>query len=104
MSTRTADYMEAIEHLPEGTTLVIHQVSWDDYEQLLEDVAAAARPNLRVSYNCGRLEIMSPLREHEEYGRFIERLVQILAEELNLSKSEGQTAALRSFRKQLQQS
>jgi Uma2 family endonuclease len=28
---------------------------------------------------------MSPLREHEEYARFIERLVQILSEELDLT-------------------
>ena len=83
MSTRAADYLEAIEHLPEGAILVIHQVGWDDYERLLEDVSE--RPGLRVSYDCGRLEIMSPLREHEEYARFIERLVQILSEELDLT-------------------
>ncbi|PYS56327.1 MAG: hypothetical protein DMG13_00040 [Acidobacteria bacterium] len=81
MSTRAADYLDAIEHLPEGATLVIHQVSWDDYERLLEDVLE--RPGLRISYDCGKLEIMSPLPEHEEYGRFIERLVQILSEELD---------------------
>ena len=32
MSTRAADYLEAIEHLPEGATLVIHQAGWHDYE------------------------------------------------------------------------
>ena len=63
MSTRAADYLDAIEHLPEGATLVIHQVSWDDYERLLEDVLE--RPGLRISYDCGKLEIMSPLPEHE---------------------------------------
>ena len=82
MSTRSTDYLDAIEHLPEGSTLVIHQVPWDDYERLLEDVSE--RPSLRVSYDCGRLEIMSPLPEHEEYGRFIEGLVRILSEELDL--------------------
>ena len=83
MSARTANYLDAIEHLPEGATLVIHQVSWDDYENLLEDVLG--RPSLRVSYDCGRLEIMGPLPEHEEYGRFIEGLVRILSEELDLT-------------------
>lgn len=82
MSTRAAGYLDAIEHLPEGSTLVIHQVTWEDYERLLGDVSE--RPGLRISYDCGKLEIMSPLPEHEEYGRFIERLVQILAEELDL--------------------
>src|SRR5439155_1148584 len=37
MTARTADYLEAIEHLPEGSTLVILQTGWDDYERLLED-------------------------------------------------------------------
>ena len=81
MSTRAADYLDAIEHLPEGATLVIRQVSWDDYERLLADMLE--RPGLRISYDCGNLEIMSPLPEHEEYGRFIDALVRILAEELD---------------------
>lgn len=83
MSTRTADYLEAIEHLPEGATLVIQRVSWDDYEQLLRDVTD--RPHLRVSYDCGTLQIMSPLNEHEEYARFIDRLVGAVADLLDVS-------------------
>lgn len=83
MSTRAADYRDAIDHLPEGATLVIHRVSWDEYERLLEDVSE--RSHLRISYDCGKLEIMSPLPEHEEYGRFIDGLVRILSEELDLT-------------------
>jgi len=83
MSTHATGYLDAIEHLPEGSTLVIHQVSWEDYERLLEDVSE--HPGLRVSYDCGKLEIMSPLPEHEEYARVIEGLVRILSEELDLT-------------------
>ncbi len=64
MSTRSAEYLEAIDHLPLGATLVFRQVSWEQYEELLEDLGD--RPGLRVSYDEGRLEIMSPLPEHEE--------------------------------------
>lgn len=78
MSTRTADYLDAIEHLPQGSTLVIQQASWDDYECLLQDLRD--RPSLRVSYDQGRLEIMSPLPEHEEYGRCIDMLVRAFAQ------------------------
>ena len=78
MSARTADYLDAIEHLPEGATLVIQQFSWDEYERLLEDLRD--RPRLRVTYDQGRLEIMSPLPEHEEYGRFIDMLVRFFAQ------------------------
>jgi hypothetical protein len=59
MSTRNAGYLDAIEHLPEGAILVVHHVSWDDYEQLLEDLSD--RPSLRASYDRGKLEIRSPL-------------------------------------------
>ena len=86
MSTRTADYLDAIEHLPDGATLVIHQFSWDDYERLLEDLQE--RPHLRVSYDRGKLEIMSPLPEHEEYARFVDDLVRAFsdAHDLKLQK------------------
>jgi Uma2 family endonuclease len=78
MSARTAEYLNAIEHLPEGATLVIQQFTWNDYESLLEDLRD--RPHLRVSYDQGKLEIMSPLPEHEEYGRFIDDLVRAFAQ------------------------
>jgi Uma2 family endonuclease len=78
MGARIADYLDAIEHLPDGATLVIHQTSWDDYERLLEDLRD--RPHLRVNYDRGKLEIMSPLPEHEEYGRFIDPLVRVFAQ------------------------
>ena len=64
MSTRTPAYLEAIEHLPEGAQLVLSGVSWEEYEHLLEDLPD--RPRVRVSYDGGRLEIMSPLPEHEK--------------------------------------
>ncbi len=83
MSTRTTDYLDAIEHLPEGATLVIQQFGWDDYERLLEELRQQGL-HVRVSYDRGRLEIMSPLPEHEEYGRFIERLLHIVSDILDL--------------------
>jgi len=83
MSTRSAEYLEAIDHLPVGATLVFRQVSWERYEELLEDLAD--RPGLRVSYDEGRLEIMSPLLEHEEYKDSIYRFVCVFAEELGIT-------------------
>ena len=38
MSTHTADYLEAIEHLPEGAMLRLEHITWNEYEQLLEDI------------------------------------------------------------------
>jgi Uma2 family endonuclease len=90
MSTRTAGYLDAIEHLPEGATLLIHHFTWDEYERLLEELPE--RPHLRVSYDRGKLEIRSPLPEHEEYAFFIDLLVLAVAEKLHL-KLEGRRSA-----------
>jgi Uma2 family endonuclease len=78
MTTLAAGYREAIDRLPEGATLILHHVGWDDYERLVEDFAD--RPNLRLSYDRGRLEAMTPLAEHEAYARFIDDLARVLAE------------------------
>lgn len=83
MSTRSTDYREAVDHLPEGATLVVQDISWEDYEQLLEELAD--RPGVRVTYDEGKLEIMSPLPEHEKCKRFIERIIDTLGDELDLN-------------------
>jgi Uma2 family endonuclease len=83
MSTHTIDYLEAIEHLPAGAMLRLERISWDEYEQLLEELAE--RPGLRVCYDRGRVEIMSPTTEHEEYKDFILRLAYVLAEEVGIN-------------------
>ncbi|HKP84663.1 MAG TPA: Uma2 family endonuclease [Blastocatellia bacterium] len=82
MSTHTANYLEAIERLPEGAMLRLEQISWDEYEQLLEEITV--RPGLRVTYDQGRVEVMSPTTEHEEYKDFILLLVYVLAEEIGV--------------------
>src|SRR2546426_9649523 len=78
MSTQTTEYREAVDHLPPGATLVFQKVSWEDYEQLLKDLVD--RPGVRVSYDEGRLEIMSPLPEHEEYKDSVYSMVRVFAE------------------------
>ncbi|HKS41389.1 MAG TPA: Uma2 family endonuclease [Blastocatellia bacterium] len=82
MSTHTADYLEAIEHLPEGAMLRLEHITWNEYEQLLEEMAE--HPGMRASYDGGRVEIMSPTTEHEEYKDFIYSMVRDLSKELKI--------------------
>jgi len=98
METPTGDCLDAIEHLPEGATLDIHQFSWDDYERLVD---VLDRPKLRVIYDNGRLEIVSPSSRHEKYSTVIEALVRILSEELSLDVESygGTTWKKRSLKK-----
>src|SRR6266516_1204094 len=91
MSTRSAEYLEAINHLPAGAILVVPGVGWEQYESLLDDLDA--RPGVRISYDGGRLEIMSPLPAHEKYKEFISDLARAFAEETSLPLEKlGSTA------------
>jgi Uma2 family endonuclease len=83
MNVQTTDYLDAIAHLPAGATLRLPGIGWDEYEELLLELAG--RPGLRMSYDTGRVEIMSPSPEHEEYKEFILRLVQVLSEIINVT-------------------
>ncbi|MFI5380867.1 MAG: Uma2 family endonuclease [Tepidisphaerales bacterium] len=56
--------------------VVLEGISWGSYEKLLKEIGD--RP-LRVTFDEGSLEIMSPLPEHEHPKRFIGRLIEMLA-------------------------
>jgi Uma2 family endonuclease len=79
----TADYLEAIEHLPDGAMLRLEDISWDEYEQLLDQLAEWR--GMRVSYDRGRVEIMSPSFQHEKFIAFISGVGRVLAEEMDLT-------------------
>ena len=60
---------------PESDQIIIfHDVSWDDYERVLEMRGDKAVP--RIQYLEGELEIMSPSIDHERIRSFIGRLVE----------------------------
>ena len=82
MSTRTTNYLGAVEHLPDDAMLVLNDVSWNDYEQLLKDLET--RPGMRVTYKEGRLEIMSPSPKHEKIKTFVHDLITVFCEEKGL--------------------
>ncbi len=90
MKAQTANYMDAIEHLPAGSTLILTDVSWEEYEQLLANLGNSY--GVRISYDQGRLEIMSPSLDHEMYKELILGLARIVAEESGLTlESRGST-------------
>src|SRR5947209_2864743 len=97
MSTEIVDYMDAIEHLPAGATLRLPSVSWEEYETLLSDLTDW--PGVRVSYDDGKLEIMSPLPEHEEYKDFIYSLVRAISDESGITVETRGSTTFRQKRK-----
>jgi Uma2 family endonuclease len=99
MSFRTShdDVLEATEHLPVGATLVIHEFDWVDYERLVD--ALGERSHLRINYDCGRLEILSPSTPHEEYARLLDLIVFVFCEafDLNFRSFGGATWKKKAF-------
>lgn len=96
MSTEIVDYMDAIEHLPAGATLRLSSVSWEEYEALLAD--SGDWPGVRLSYDDGKVEIMSPSPEHEEYKDFILRLAQAISDESDITLETRGSATYRQKR------
>lgn len=62
---------------------VLYGVSWEMYQELIAEYRNSQFP--RLTYDSGILEItMSNSREHETDNRMLARLVEILAEELEI--------------------
>lgn len=68
--------------IPEQRT-ILKQVSWQTFINLLNDLGDNRAA--RLYYDQGVLEIMTPLGEHENNNRFIECLIGVIADELNLN-------------------
>ncbi|MDQ3685378.1 MAG: Uma2 family endonuclease [Acidobacteriota bacterium] len=63
--------------------VVLPNISWETYERLLTDLEDCSVPHL--TYDRGRLEIMSPTPKHEDLNRSVEVLVNLLAAEFNMN-------------------
>jgi len=61
---------------------LLNNISWETYESLLKDLQS--EPGMRLTYDRGRLEIMTPLDPHETYKKLIGRFVEAATEELNV--------------------
>jgi len=78
--------------------ILLHNMSWRDYTRLLR--VFASQRGVRLAYDRGALEIVSPLFEHETDGCFLARLICILTEELRLPCKSGGSTTLRRRRRQ----
>jgi Uma2 family endonuclease len=61
------DNFTAVDFLTnESRTILLNDISWNEYELFLKDFEE--RAGWRLAYDGGRLEIMPPTPEHEEYS------------------------------------
>ena len=68
--------------IPPGNKLILHDISWQKFEQILEYLGEHRASKL--AYHSGILEIMVPLPEHEKAKIFISNFVEILLEEFDI--------------------
>lgn len=68
--------------VPPGQRLLLHDVSWDEFEAILEELGE--HRGSRIAYNNGLLEIMAPLPEHEGDKEIIGDLLKAFLEELDI--------------------
>src|SRR3954452_13997082 len=76
-----------------GRCLRLSGVDWRTYSRLLH--IFAERPGIRLTYDRGELEIMSPRLEHDDDSSFLGDLVFLLTLELGLPLKRGWSTTLR---------
>ncbi len=83
MLAEAINYAEIISQLPADSFLIRENVSWEEYEDLLEQVGEATW--LRIAYDDGTLEIMTVGPKHEKFATFIEGLVGVIRLRLRMN-------------------
>lgn len=81
-----ADPPQVAGHREEPRVLV-PSVPWANY--LVLGQALADRPGLRITYDCGVLEIMTTSHEHEAWKKRLNRLIEALLDELGMPFESG---------------
>src|SRR5207248_7594858 len=66
---------------PEHDHFLLHDVPWGFYEYLLNQIGDRA---IRVTFDDGSLEIMSPLPTHEKWKTRFGRLIELMSLELDI--------------------
>lgn len=70
--------------VPPGHRVLFHDVSWQEFEAILEELGE--KRAARLAYSKGTLEIRVPLPEHEVNKETIGDMVKILLEELEMER------------------
>jgi Uma2 family endonuclease len=77
--------------------VLLHNIAWETYEAILADMEDRA---IRLTYDRGDLEIMSPSDEHERIKSLIGRMIEAMTEELDIPiRSAGSTTLRRQLKR-----
>ncbi len=96
-SAYAPNHYAIVSELPADSEVTFRNVTWDEYEELLEQVGEAS--HLRISYNDGVLNVMSLSLEHEKYADFFKRLMHQLSFRLRPNILFSGSATMRKKKK-----
>ena len=83
MSTATlSPFLEIIPKIPPGARLIMADVPWEEYEQLLENLGDGHAA--KVFYDQGVIEIMTLSSRHEKAKEIMNTLVKLIRDELEI--------------------
>ena len=97
MIAEATNYLEIVQHLPKNGTLLLHNVSWEEYERVLDEFAEKSA--YRVYYNNRVLKIMSPRANHEYPKDVVLNLVRVYADEFDVELDSYGSTTWRQKRK-----
>ena len=86
----------SVSSLQSETRILIPGISWEIFESL----AASDCAGIRLTYDRGLLEIMSPSVEHEWFHKLLGRMVEAMTEVLNIPLRSGGATTLKIQLKQ----
>ncbi len=76
------NYLKAVQYLPKNGTLLLHNVSWSEYENILREFETKSA--YRIYFNNGVLKVMSPRFDHEFPKDVVLSVVRVYADEFDI--------------------
>lgn len=84
--------------LPPGSILTAYDVSWEEYDRLMELIVNVT--SLRISYSEGELQIMSLSAKHESYARLLEFMMATIRLVMRIKMRASGSATMRKEKKE----
>ena len=63
--------------------VILNNITWETFKQIIKELGE--KRVIRLAYDQGIVEIMTPFGQHEYSNRFIDNLIVVIALELNLN-------------------
>jgi Uma2 family endonuclease len=86
--------IEIVQQLRPDQHLAVTEVTWEDYEQLLDWRDKGRRP-VRITFDSGSMELVTHGNLHERYKSILGRVVSALCEELSVPMVLGGNCTIR---------